>query len=61
MNSLSYSCKKTEKEEMKLNVKRRNEIIEIKAEMIKIEKNNGKKIKDIKIWFIKRINEILKP
>lgn len=45
---------------MKLNVKRRNEIIEIKAEMIKIEKNNGKKIKDIKIWFIKRINEILK-
>lgn len=42
MNSLRYSCKKTEKEEMKLNVKRRNEIIEIKAEMIKLEKNNGK-------------------
>lgn len=41
MNSQRYSCRKIEKEEMKLNVKRRNEI-EVKAETIKIEKITGK-------------------
>lgn len=46
---------------MKLNVERRNKIIEIKGETIKWKKNNEKNTNDINSWFFKMINENFKP
>ena len=63
MNSLTSQLSKLEKEEqMRPKVSRRKDIIKIREEINKIEKNETiKSINESKSWFFKKINKIENP
>ncbi|KAI5947876.1 LINE-1 retrotransposable element ORF2 protein [Manis javanica] len=63
MNSLTSQLSKLEKEEqMRPKVSRRRDIIKIREEINKIEKNKTiAKINETKSWFFEKINKIDKP
>ena len=62
MNSLNSQLMKLEKEQMRPKVSRRRDIIRIRAEINKFEKNNTiERINESKSWFFKKINKIDKP
>ena len=63
MNSLNSQLMKLEKEEqMRPNVSRRRDIIKIKAEINKIEKNKTiERINESRSWLFEKINKIDKP
>ena len=63
MNSLTSQLSKLEKEEqMRPKVSRRTDIIKIREEINKLEKNKTiAKINENKSWFFEKINKIDKP
>ena len=63
MNSLMSQLSKLEKEEqMRPKVSRRRDIIKIREEINKIEKNKTiEKVNETKRWFFEKINKIDKP
>ena len=62
MNSLKSQLLKLEKEQMRPKVSRRRDIIKIREEINKIEKNKTiAKINETKSWFFEKINKIDKP
>ena len=62
MNSLLSQLLKLEKEEqMRPKVSRQRDIIKIREEINKIEKNRIEKINETKSWFFEKINKTDKP